>query len=55
MNTNTQFLNRSEFANTINPIRVAHTVRAANLDFFGPIALVCALGVVAHFVQSLFM
>ena len=29
------------------------SLRAAQLDFFGPIGLVCALGMVAHFVQTL--
>ena len=53
MNTNTQQFTRSELSDTISPVSVAHTVRAAQLDFIGPIALVCALGMIAHFVQSL--
>lgn len=53
MNTNTQQFNRNEFSDIINPVGVAHSVRAAQLDFFGPLALVCALGMVAHFIQTL--
>ncbi len=55
MNANLSESNRSEFSDTISPIGVDHSVRSAQLDFFGPIALVCALGVVAHFIQGLFM
>ena len=53
MNTNTQQISRSEFSDIISPVGVAHSVRAAQLDFIGPVALVCALGVVAHFIQAL--
>lgn len=55
MNADNSFSERSEFVDTISPVRLVRSVRAANLDFFGPIALVCVLGAIAHFIQSLFI
>lgn len=44
---------RSRFCQTIGHIGAVHPVRAARLDFFGSITLVCGVGVLAKLVQTL--
>ena len=45
--------NRSHFFETISAITVVHNAKAAKLDFWGPVALVCIIGSVAHIVHAL--
>ena len=52
MNTNTHPCEQDDFNESISHIGLAHSVRAARLDFLGPIGLVCVLGCVARLIQS---
>ncbi len=55
MNSNTQFLQRTDYGKNINAIALTHSVRSAKLNFLAPIGLVCALGCVARFIQTCLM
>jgi hypothetical protein len=52
MNNRTRKSNRSEFFNSLNLIWPTNRLRTARIDFWGAVALVCAIGMAAKFAQS---
>ena len=54
METNTNQFYRGEIYHGLRNFGASQMVRAAKLNFFGPVTLVCALGVIAHYLESLF-
>ena len=44
---------RSRFYHTIYEINTSHPVRAARLDFFGSVLLVCSIGMITKLIQEL--
>ena len=53
MNTSNRKSNRSDLFNSLNLVWPANRLRAARVDFWGAVALVCAIGMAAKFAQSL--
>ena len=53
MTTSHSKLKRSEFFHSLNPVCPMNQRRAARLDFWGGVMLVCALGIIGRFAQSL--
>ena len=52
MNTKSTLFDGNNDVDTLNSIRLAHSVRVARFNFLGPIALVCVLGGIARFLQA---
>jgi hypothetical protein len=46
-------LNRSELFRSINIVWPTNHLRTARMDFWGAVALVCAIGMLAKFAQTL--
>ena len=53
MITSPNKLKRSEFFHSLNLVWPTNQLRAARLDFWGGVMLVCALGIIGRFAQSL--
>ena len=53
MTNSTRKSNRSEFFHSLSIVLSSNHLRAARTDFWGAVALVCVLGTVAKFAQTL--
>ena len=53
MTTPTDKLQRSEFIHSLDLVWPTNQLRKARLDFWGAVAMVCAIGLLAKFAQSL--
>lgn len=53
MTTSTRKFKRSRFFNSINIVWPTNHLRMARLDFWGAVALVCVVGMLVKFAQSL--
>jgi hypothetical protein len=53
MKTPSDKFNRSEFFHSLDLAWPTNHLRRARMDFWGAVVLVCALGLVARFAQSL--
>jgi hypothetical protein len=52
MNNQTRKSNRSDLFNSLNLIWPRNRLRTARIDFWGAVALVCAIGMVAKLAQT---
>ena len=53
MNHQPRKSNRSDLFNSLNLAWPANRLRTARIDFWGAVALVCAIGMAAKFAQTL--
>ena len=53
MNSTTRKFNRSGFFQSLNIVWPTNHLKTARLDFWGAVALVCVIGIVAKIAQSL--
>jgi len=53
MTSSTRKFKRSRFFNSINIVWPTNHLRMARLDFWGAVALVCVVGMLVKFAQSL--
>jgi hypothetical protein len=53
MTNPTRKFNRSEFFHSLNLVWRSNHLRTAQMDIWGAVALVCAIGMLAKFAQSL--
>lgn len=53
MTHSTRKLQRSEFMHSLDLVWPTNQLRKARMDFWGAVAMVCAIGLLAKFAQSL--